>query len=78
MHKFRTYLTNVTALAKSGKLNTAGISSLKIVIGNTSCDMDSAVGALCLGYYYTVTTGELFVPVLNCNSDDFYCKMEIV
>ena len=40
--------------------------------------MDSAVGALCLGYFYTVTTGDLYIPVLNSNSDDFYCKMEIV
>lgn len=67
MQKFRTYLKNVTAVAKSGQLNSAGHPTLKIVIGNTSCDMDSAVGALCLGYYYTLTTGDLFVPVLNCN-----------
>ena len=30
-----------------------GQQPLRIVMGNTSCDVDSAVGALVLAYYYT-------------------------
>jgi hypothetical protein len=78
MHKFRTYLQTATSLAKSGKLNKDGHDSLRVVLGNTSCDMDSAVGAMCLAYFYTRTTDSLWVPVLNCRADEFFAKMEIV
>ena len=78
MHKFRTYLSEATTLAKSGNLNKDGFPALKIVIGNTSCDMDSAIGAMCLAYYYTRTTDSLWVPVLNCRTDELFAKMEIV
>ena len=77
MHKFRAYLSTATALAKSGNFNKDGQPPLKVVIGNTSCDMDSAVGAICLAYYYTKLTDTLWVPVLNCRADAFICKMEI-
>jgi inorganic pyrophosphatase/exopolyphosphatase len=65
-------------LAKSGNLNKDGYPPLKVVIGNTSCDMDSTVSAMCLAYYYTRMTDSLWVPVLNCRADEFFAKMEIV
>ena len=40
--------------------------------------MDSVVGSLVLAYYYTSIEEDLFVPVLNCNEDDFEEKFEIV
>ena len=66
-------------MAKTGMLGTAGKPELRIVMGNTSCDMDSVVGALTLGYFYTrkSTEGHLFVPVINCKKDDFFCNLEI-
>ena len=79
MQGFRKYLTEVTALAKSGTLGSQGNQALRIVMGNTSCDMDSVVGALTLGYYYTRKSadGHLFVPVANCDAKDFFCNLEI-
>ena len=79
MQGFRKYLNEATAMAKAGVLSTAGNPDLRIVMGNTSCDMDSVVGALTLGYYYTrkSTEGHLFVPVINCNENDFFCNLEI-
>ena len=79
MQGFRKYLSEATAAAKSGTLGTDGKPPLRIVMGNTSCDMDSVVGALTLGYYYTrkSTDGQLFVPVINCNANDFFCNLEI-
>jgi len=53
MQGFRKYLSEATAAAKSGLLSTEGKPPLRIVMGNTSCDMDSVVGSLTLGYYYT-------------------------
>ena len=38
---------------------------LKLVIGNTSGNMDSTVGAMCMAYYLTLKTGELWTPVIN-------------
>ena len=69
----------MTALAKTGTLSGEGNPMLRIVMGNTSCDMDSVIGALTLGYFYTRKSaeGHLFVPVINCNKDDFYCNLEI-
>jgi exopolyphosphatase len=78
MKKFRTYLETATALAKSGNLNKDGHPALKLIIGNTSCDMDSAIGAITLAYFYTKTKDSLWVPVINCDAADFYCKPEIV
>ena len=79
MQGFRKYLNEATAIAKAGVLGTAGNPDLRIVMGNTSCDMDSVVGALTLGYYYTRKSkeGHLFVPVINANAADFYCNLEI-
>ena len=47
-------------------------------MGNTSCDVDSAVGAIGLAYYYTVKLNQQWVPVINCRRQDFFCNLEIV
>mmetsp|Transcript_5798 Transcript_5798/g.7828 ORF Transcript_5798/g.7828 Transcript_5798/m.7828 type:complete len:135 (-) Transcript_5798:921-1325(-) len=47
-------------------------------MGNTSCDVDSAVGALVLAYYYTTKLGQPWIPVINCRRQDFFCNLEIV
>ena len=47
-------------------------------MGNTSCDVDSAIGALALAFYYKQKLGQQWVPVINCNRADFYCKAEIM
>ena len=51
---------------------------LRIVMGNTSCDVDSAVGALVLAFYYQQKLSQQWVPVINCNRADFFCNLEIV
>jgi len=75
MLRFRKYLAEATHLARKGDAK-----NLHIVLGNTSCDMDSCVGALALGFYYTVKSDfkEVFVPVINCNKADFKINLEIV
>ena len=47
-------------------------------MGNTSCDVDSAIGALVLAYYYQLKLGQQWVPVINCRRADFFCSLEIV
>jgi inorganic pyrophosphatase/exopolyphosphatase len=47
------------------------------VMGNTSADMDSVVGSLGLAYYLSLKTGEMWTPVINCESDQFRLKVEI-
>ena len=47
-------------------------------MGNTSCDVDSAIGALVLAYYYQSKLNQQWVPVINCNRADFFCNLEIV
>jgi inorganic pyrophosphatase/exopolyphosphatase len=53
---------------------------LRIVMGNTSCDVDSAIGALALAYYYFKKSEdkELWLPVINSNKKDFFCNLEII
>lgn len=58
-----------------------------IVIGNESCDLDSAVCAVGLAYYYAnatkvpdylLTHGERrFLPVMNISRDNFPLKTEV-
>lgn len=50
---------------------------LRLVIGNTSGDMDSIVGAMGLAYYYTLKTKTLWTPVINCAKLDIKLKAEI-
>jgi len=50
---------------------------LRIVLGNTSGDMDSIFGALCLAYYMTLKTKQLWTPIVNCAAADLKLKAEI-
>ena len=47
-------------------------------MGNTSCDVDSAIGAICLAYYYETKLGQKWTPIINCKAADFFCNLEIV
>ena len=71
MQTFKNYLKEV----KNSALNSD--KPLLLVMGNTSGDMDSIVGALGLAYFYTLKYGEQWTPVINCNKADFSCKAEI-
>ena len=77
MEGLRTFLEQTSSMAKSGTLGSEGNKKMRIVMGNTSCDMDSVVGAITLAYYYTKKTGETFVPVINCKADEFQYRLEI-
>ena len=70
---FRAFLESS---ARNARDKTQG--ELKIVIGNTSCDLDSCVSSLALAYYYSCMSDEkeTFVPVINCNKEDFGLKLE--
>lgn len=61
--------------------------SVIFVIGNESCDLDSAVSAISLAYFYTVTKetpknlsltqNERFLPVLNIKRVNLPLKTEV-
>jgi inorganic pyrophosphatase/exopolyphosphatase len=59
---------------------------MNICLGNVSCDMDSAIGAIILAYYlsykdeYINDYGnyELFwIPVINCKREEIYARIDI-
>ena len=74
MQRLRTWLNASAQRMRAGGQN----QPVKIVMGNTSCDVDSAIGALVLAYYYSRKLKQQWVPVINCNRADFYCNLEIV
>ena len=82
MKGFRTWLGTTMQAVKSGQCGPAEgqTHKLRVVMGNTSCDMDSAIGSLALAYYYSVLSEgtELWVPVINSSKNDFYVNLEIV
>lgn len=71
MHKFVSYIEGV-----KHSLNNSNF-ELKLVIGNTSGNMDSTVGAMCMAYYLTLKTGELWTPVINSLRKDFHIAQEL-
>lgn len=42
---------------------------IQLVLGNTSGDIDSIVGALGLAYYLFLKTKTMWVPIVNCKRD---------
>ena len=76
--RFRKYLSEVSSLARAGVLGTDGQPALRLALGNTSCDMDSVIGSICMGYFFTVKTGNLMLPVINEAKDSFKHNLEIV
>lgn len=77
MQRFRNWLHESTQAVRTGAAGPPG-GAIRIVMGNTSCDVDSAVGALVLAYYYSLKLNQQWVPVINCRRQDFYCNLEIV
>ena len=80
MQRLREWLSATKQAITTGSLGPTEqhADRLRIVMGNTSCDVDSAVGAICLAYYYSRKLNQQWVPVINCNRADFYCNLEIV
>lgn len=62
MLKFKSFLHSTKNLLASQ-------TPLRIVLGNTSADMDSVVGSLGLAYYLSLKTGQSWTPVVNCARD---------
>ena len=54
MQALRQWLTSSTQAVRAGAFGPAAENAdkLRIVMGNTSCDVDSAIGAICLAYFY--------------------------
>lgn len=59
--------------------------NVTFVVGNESCDLDSAVSAISLAYYYTnrekddeESPVDPYVPLLNVHRDDVKLKTELV
>jgi inorganic pyrophosphatase/exopolyphosphatase len=71
MKKFKTYLKDTRAAFLRAD------ASLNLVMGNTSGDMDSIVGALGLAYYLTLKTNTQWTPVVNCKRNELKLKVEI-
>ena len=83
-----TKLTNFLSEVKSaGEIYKQNIDEkLNICLGNVSCDMDSAVGAILLAYYLTSKNEycndygnyEIFwVPVINCPREELMARIDI-
>lgn len=73
MNKFATFLRHAKSSLFSDESNLAA----RIVLGNTSSDMDSVVGSHVLAYMLTLQTSELWTPIVNCQKQDFSSKVEI-
>lgn len=71
MNKFRKFLLESKNLLISSE------DPVRLVLGNTSADMDSVVGSLGLAYYLSLKTGNIWTPVINCRSDQLRLKVEI-
>ena len=80
MQRFRQWLSATNQAVRAGSFGSSEgcTAPLRIVMGNTSCDVDSAIGALVLSFYYQQKLGQQWVPVINCNRADFFCNLEIV
>lgn len=71
MNKFKAYLKDTRAALENSD------SEIHLVMGNTSGDLDSIVGALGLAYYLTLKTKNLWTPVVNCKRSELKLKVEI-
>lgn len=66
MNSLRQYISSVPKLQK-------------IVLGNSSADMDSVVGSIALSWYYgQIRNLGPFSPVVNCPRSEFKFRIEIV
>jgi exopolyphosphatase len=77
MKDFQTYLKNIRPMWN--KLNSNGFSHRPaITLGNVSCDMDSVVASIMLGYFLTNRQNRFVFPILNCNEKSFALKLDIM
>ena len=63
--------------AKLAELKAAPEREVTLVLGNDSCDLDSAVCALVLAHHLNSTTGKLTLPILNIPKEDVALKTEV-
>lgn len=79
MQRFRQWLGTSAQAVRTGAFGPAEANSdkLRIVMGNTSCDVDSAVGALVLAHFYNIKYNQQWIPVINCRREDFFVNLEI-
>ena len=71
MNKFRLFLK------ESHETLNQPDKKIQLVLGNTSGDIDSIVGALGLAYYLSLKTKSMWVPIVNCKRDQLKLKVEI-
>ena len=63
MQRFRQWLSQTTQLMRGGQQT----QPLRLVLGNTSYDVDSCIGSIGLAYFYSITLDQNWVPIMNCN-----------
>jgi hypothetical protein len=63
-------------LARNRCFGQPGYPQLRIVIGNTSSDLDSCGGCLVLAWYLTVKSDMkiVYLPIINCKKEEFKYK----
>ncbi len=84
MQKVHAYLKEIKSAAEIYKQNID--EPMNICIGNVSCDMDSAIGAIILAYYKTYKSDyfeeygnyeNLWIPVINCPRAEIKARIDI-
>ena len=63
-------------LIEAKKYNTPDIKA--VVFGNTSADMDSVVGSMCMSWYYGMKGDVKYTPVIYCKKADLLLRIEIM
>ena len=63
-------------LIEAKKYNTPDIKA--VVFGNTSADMDSVIGAICMSWYYGMKGDIKYMPVIYCKKADLLLRIEII
>ena len=57
-----------------GQLKDSPDTEVVLVLGNESCDLDSAVCALVLAHHQSSSSGKFVLPILNIPKEDFELK----
>lgn len=81
-------MNRVTEFIKAARSWLSSKEPLIFVVGNESCDLDSAFSAICLAYFYANATqlpSEIdkckhrrFVPLMNISRADLMLKTEVI
>lgn len=73
MDKFILFLKRSKSLLGTISENT----KIHLVLGNESCDLDSSISSLLLGYFHSIQNPEnIVVPVLNVSQENFLLRTE--